>query len=309
VTAPAAREGSATFTVPPPAHRLPADIRLGPVQLQIADLERSIAYYERVIGLRVIERTDSSATLGPHDDPTPLVVLQASAGAAPVPRRGRLGLFHFAILLPERAALGRFVAHLASINEYAGMADHLVSEAIYLSDPDGLGIEVYADRPRSEWRMQGRSIAMATLPLDTQALIAAGGREPWAGAPKGTRIGHVHLHVSDLDEAAAFYHAGLGLDKVVVDFPGALFMSAGGYHHHLGTNTWAAGAARATDRDARLLEWRMALPSARDVTAAADSLASAGFNVRSDGTDAVATDPWGTDLRLTSPGDRRDRGS
>ena len=299
MTAPAAREGSATFTVPPPTHRLPAAIRLGPVQLQIADLERSIAYYERVIGLRVIERTDFSATLGAHDDPTPLDVLTASAGAAPVPRRGRLGLYHFAILRPERAALGRFVAHLASINEYAGMADHLVSEAIYLSDPDGLGIEVYADRARSEWRMQGRSIAMATLPLDAQALIAAGGAEPWTGAPKGTRIGHVHLHVSDLDQAAAFYHAGLGLDKVVVDFPGALFMSAGGYHHHLGTNTWAAGAARATDRDARLLEWRIALPSAGDVAAAADSLASAGFNVRSEGTDAVATDPWGTTLRLS----------
>jgi catechol 2,3-dioxygenase len=273
---------------------------LGPVTLQIADLERSITYYERVVGLRVLERTDASATLGPHDDGAPLVELRARAGATPVPRRGRLGLYHFAILLPDRAALGRFVAHLALINQHAGMADHLVSEAIYLSDPDGLGIEVYADRPRSEWRMQGRSIAMATLPLDTEALMRASGGEPWAGAPRGTRIGHVHLHVGDLEQAASFYHAGLGLDKVAVDFPGALFLSAGGYHHHLGTNTWAAGAARATERDARLLEWTIVVPSVRDVTGAAQSVAGAGFEIRNEGNDAVATDPWGTRVRLTT---------
>jgi catechol 2,3-dioxygenase len=141
---------------------------------------------------------------------------------------------------------------------------------------------------------------MATLPLDAQAVMRAGGGEPWTGAPKGTRIGHVHLHVSDLEQAASFYHVGLGLDKVVVDFPGALFLSAGGYHHHLGTNTWAAGAARATERDARLLEWTIVVPSVKDVTAAAQSVAGAGFELRSEGNDAVATDPWGTDARLST---------
>ena len=298
MTAPAAR-GGASFTVAPPGYQLPAELQLGPVRLQVSDLERSIEYYERVIGLHVTERAAATATLGMRDDTMALVELRERPGATPVPRRGRLGLFHFAILVPDRAALGRFVTHLASIDEYAGMADHLVSEALYLSDPDGLGIEVYADRPRSSWQMQGRSITMATLPLDTQDLMRAGGAEPWVGAPAGTRIGHVHLHVSDLGKAAAFYHAGLGLDKVVLDFPGALFMSAGGYHHHLGTNTWAAGAPPTTERDARLIEWTVRLPSAQDVMAAAQSLATAGFEIRNEGDDAVTTDPWGTGLRIT----------
>ena len=297
MTAPAAR-GAASFTVAPPGYQLPAELQLGPVRLQVSDLERAVAYSERVIGLHILERAAGSARLGVRDADTPLVELHEREGATPVPRRGRLGLFHFAILLPERAALGRFVTHLASIDEYVGMADHLVSEALYLSDPDGLGIEVYADRPRSSWRMEGRSIAMATLPLDTQDLIRAGGGERWMGAPAGTRMGHVHLHVSDLEKAASFYHAGLGLDKVVLEFPGALFMSAGGYHHHLGTNTWAAGASPATDRDARLIEWTVRLPSMQDVTAAAQSLAAAGFEVRNDGNDAVTTDPWGTGVRI-----------
>jgi len=300
MTAPPARSGGAPFTVPPPSYQLPADIRLGPVRLQVADLARSIAYYERMIGLRPIQKDASSATLGAQDGDTPLVELHERIGATPVPRRGRLGLYHFAILLPDRAALGRFLAHLADAGESAGMADHLVSEAIYLSDPDGLGIEVYADRPRGEWRTQGRSIAMATLPLDVQALSRAAEGRPWAGVPKGTRIGHVHLHVSDLDRAASFYHVGLGLDKVVVEFPGALFMSAGGYHHHLGTNTWAAGALEAADGDARLLEWTVILPSAKDVTEAAQSIADAGFQTRTEGSDAVTVDPWGTGVRLTT---------
>ena len=300
MTAPPAREGAAPFTLAPPAYQLPADLRLGPVRLQVSDLDRSLAYYERVIGFHAIEKEGPSAILGAHDDDTPLVELRERAGATPVPRRGRLGLFHFAILLPDRASLGRFVTHLASVGERAGMSDHLVSEAIYLSDPDGLGIEVYADRPRNSWRMEGRSIAMATLPLDAQDLARAGGGERWTGAPAGTRIGHVHLHVGDLETAASFYHAGLGLDKVVIDFPGALFLSAGGYHHHLGTNTWAAGAAPATEDDARLLEWTLALPSARDVSDAAQSLTTAGFDVRHDRRDVVALDPWGTGVRLTT---------
>jgi catechol 2,3-dioxygenase len=291
---------AASFTVAPLTYQLPAELRLGPVRLQIADLERSIAYYERMIGLRVLHGTASSAILGPHDDDTPIIELRARAGATPVPRRGRLGLYHFAILLTDRAALGRFVAHLSNIGEYAGMSDHLVSEAVYLTDPDGLGIEVYADRPRSSWRIQGRSIAIATLPLDAQDLVRAGGNEGWTGAPRGTRIGHVHLHVSDLDSAAAFYHTGLGFDKVALDLPGALFLSAGGYHHHLGTNTWAVGAARATNDDARLLEWSVQLPSERDVHEAAHSLTGAGYQVASDAKDAVASDPWGTRVRLTT---------
>lgn len=289
------------YTVPPAGYRLPAEIALGLVRLQVHDLPRSIGYYERVLGLQVLHRNPTLATLAAPGDEVPLIELVERRGATPVPRRGRLGLYHFALLLPGRAALGRFVSHLGAIGEYAGSADHLVSEALYLTDPDGLGIEVYADRPRSTWRTQGRALAMATDLLDLDDLVAAGGGQPWSGAPRGTRMGHIHLYVDDLDVAAAFYHAGLGLDRIVLNFPGALFMSAGGYHHHLGANTWAAGAPVAGEGDARLLEWTIRLPRPSDVEAAALSLATAGHRVVQDAGSAVAADPWGTSVRLSAP--------
>jgi catechol 2,3-dioxygenase len=216
-----------------------------------------------------------------------------------VPRRGRLGLFHFAVLLPDRASLGRFVKHLSEIGAYAGMSDHLVSEALYLNDPDGLGIEVYADRGRDKWQYEGRELKMATIPLNVQDLVSAAGGEPWNGMPNGTTIGHVHLHVGDLDEAAAFYHEALGFDKVTWSYPGALFLSAGGYHHHLGTNTWAAGAPPAADDDARLVEWELVLPDAANVASAAASVEKSGGSVeRSSDGSVLARDPWGTPIRL-----------
>ncbi|HEX9054762.1 MAG TPA: VOC family protein [Gemmatimonadales bacterium] len=286
------------YGIVPPGYRLPADTRLGPVRLQVADLERSLAYYERVLGLHVLARGDYDAALGPEGEASVLVALQERHGAAPVPRHGRLGLYHFAILLPERAALGRFVRHLAETGEHAGMSDHLVSEAVYLTDPDGLGIEVYADRPRGAWRHEGRQLAMATQPLDVEDLVRAAGPGKWTGMPAGTVLGHVHLFVGDLEEAAAFYHAGLGLDKVVWSYPGALFLSAGGYHHHLGTNTWAAGAAPAREDDARLLEWEIRVPAVADARAALASLARAGAAVEAAEDGGVARDPWGTAVRV-----------
>jgi len=281
--------------IAPRGYRLPAELRLGRVRLQVADLARSLEYYERVLGFRVLRRSGADAVLAAHGDDTPLVELHEKPGVAPVPRRGRLGLYHFAILLPDRAALGRFVAHLAEVGERAGASDHFVSEALYLQDPDGLGIEVYADRPRSAWRVEGGQIAMATEPLDLADLVRAAGGERWAGMPAGTTVGHVHLHVGDLDEAAAFYHQGLGLDQVVWSYPGALFLSAGGYHHHLGLNTWAAGAAPATDDDARLLEWEILVPTPDDALA---SLSRAGYAAE----DGVVRDPWGTALRIRTQG-------
>jgi len=292
-----------SYGMQPKGYRLPAETRLGPVRLQIADLARSLDYYERVLGFRVVERGSDRAFLAAHGDDNIVIELRERRDARPVPRRGRLGLYHFAILLPDRAALGRFLAHLAELGQYAGMSDHFVSEALYLTDPDGLGIEVYADRPRSQWKHQDRQLTMATNPLDAPDLIAAANGEPWTGMPAGTVVGHVHLYVSDIDQAAAFYHDGLGLDKMVWNYPGALFMSAGGYHHHLGTNTWAAGAPRAEDDDARLLEWTVLVPSSRDAADAAGSIAAAGYPVEvskeGESESWVATDPWGTSLRLT----------
>lgn len=286
------------YGIRPPGYRLPDATHLGRVRLQVADLERSVAYYETVLGLRVIDRADDVARLGPHGDDRVIVELHEKNGVRPVARRGHIGLYHFAVLLPDRASLGRFVRHLGEIGAYAGMSDHFVSEAVYLSDPDGLGIEVYADRPRSEWRVQDRELAMTTIPLDVQNLVAAAGDERWTGAPAGTVLGHVHLYIRDIDEGARFYHEAVGLDKVVWSYPGALFLSAGGYHHHLGTNTWAAGAPLPTDGDARLLDWEMVVPTAADVAAASQSIEAAGFAVERDASTTSARDPWGTRMRV-----------
>jgi catechol 2,3-dioxygenase len=286
------------YGIEAPGYRLPDDIRLGRVSLQVAELGRSIAYYRDVLGLRVVDASASSARLAAHGDDRPLVELNELAGAKPVPRRGRLGLYHFAILLPDRAALGRFLTHLASIGEYAGMSDHYVSEAVYLTDPDGLGIEVYADRPRSTWRHQNGQLVMATEPLNVESVVASAGGAPWTGMPEGTTMGHVHLFVGDIAKATAFYHDGLGFAKMVWSYPGALFMSAGGYHHHLGVNTWAASAPRAEADDARLLEWVIDLPDAAALRDAAQSVERAGHAVERSTDHAIIADPWGTRVRL-----------
>lgn len=286
------------YGIAPPGFGLPEATRVGRVRLQIADLDRSVEYYESVIGLRLIDRAPGAASLGPEDG-TILVELRERRGANAVPRRGRLGLYHFAILLPDRAALGRLIAHLAEAGEQPGMSDHLVSEAIYLTDPDGLGIEVYADKPRGAWRSEGGQLAMATIPLDVQSVLAAAGSERWTGAPAGTVIGHVHLFVSDLARAEQYYHLGLGFDKTVWSYPGALFMSAGGYHHHLGTNTWARGAERAKEDDARMIEWTLVVPSASDADAVATNLKSHGLAAQSQGEHGwLADDPWGVGVRI-----------
>jgi catechol 2,3-dioxygenase len=281
--------------VRPPVYRLPDATHVGRVKLQVSDLARSLDYYQRVIGLHAKDTSASHAILGPHDDDRVLVELHERKGARTVPRRGLLGLFHFAILLPDRPSLGRFLHHLAELGEQPGMSDHLVSEAVYLQDPDNLGIEVYRDRPRAEWRQIGNQLEMATNPLDVRSVLAAGEGASWTGAPKGTTMGHIHLHVGDIERASDFYHNALGLDKVVWNYPGALFMSAGGYHHHLGTNTWARNAPSASDEDARLLEWELVVPTTDDVGAAIDNLARAKH--AADGEGRVA-DPWGTVLRV-----------
>jgi len=281
-----------------PAARLPDALRLGHVRLQVSDLARSLDYYTSVLGLEPRNRTAASAALHAVGDPAPLVELVERPGTTPIGINSRLGLYHFAILLPDRAALGRFLAHLARTGTRIGASDHLVSEALYLRDPDGLGIEVYADRPRSEWRLVNGELAMATDPLDTAGVLAAGKDEPWTGMPPGTVMGHVHLHVGDIPAASRFYHDALGLDRMVSSYPGALFLSAGGYHHHLGVNTWAGKAPPPSERDARLLEWRIVLPSVDDARVVAERLASAGHSVSRESEGWLATDPWGTPLRL-----------
>ncbi|MEO7367694.1 MAG: VOC family protein [Gemmatimonadaceae bacterium] len=287
-----------SYGIKPRGYRLPDETHIGKVRLQVANLDRSISYYETVIGMRVMNRTEASATLGPVDEDRSLIQLDERKDARAVSRRGLLGLYHFAILLPDRSSLGAFVQHLSAIGAYAGMSDHLVSEAVYLTDPDGLGIEVYADRDRSTWVAGNDQIEMATKPLDVQSLIEAAEGRQWKGVPSGTVIGHVHLYVGDIDKAADFYHTGMGLDKIVWSYPGALFMSAGGYHHHVGVNTWAQGAAPATDQDARLLDWELVLPDSAKAAEAASALEKAGYLVEREGDAVRARDPWGTAVRF-----------
>ncbi|MEQ1869163.1 MAG: VOC family protein [Vicinamibacterales bacterium] len=285
--------------VSPPDYRLPAATRLGGVTLLVRDLGRSIDYYTHVLGLRLLSRRDWTAELGVVGSDASLLRLRAQPDVELRPVT-RLGLFHFALLVPTRAALGSLLVHLVREGVPTASADHAVSEALYLTDPDGLGIEVYCDRPRPEWRANGDEWHMTTEPLDLENVMRSGEAGPFNGLSAGTVLGHMHLRVGSLDQAEAFYHRGLGFDKSVWSYPGALFLSAGGYHHHLGTNTWGGQLAPRAAREPGLLAWDIILPSMQDVGDAVRSLVSTGAHAaeRDDGW-AVA-DPWGTEVRLSA---------
>ncbi|GAA4016477.1 VOC family protein [Deinococcus rubellus] len=213
-------------------------------ELSVADLPRSLAFYQTVLGFSVLSRTVTRAELGVAGAKQPLLILHAlERPAAPATRA--TGLYHLALLLPSRADLGRLLRHVAGLNVPIGASDHLVSEAIYLTDPDGHGIEVYRDRPRSEWPYEagprGRQVKMATDPLDVQGVLGSAGNTVWSGLPAATRLGHLHLKVSDQQAASQFYQA-LGFE-LMTEFPGASFLAVGGYHHHLGFNVWESRGA------------------------------------------------------------------
>lgn len=234
---------------------LPADAHIGSVSLTVRDLERSAAFYREVLGFRIDQRTAVAAALS-ADGARTLIELHERADAVPRPRRCT-GLFHFAILVPDRAALGRSLRHLVEQDwPLTGVADHLVSEALYLNDPDGLGIEIYRDRRRDTWKKVNGQIAMATDPLDLQSVANEPGAElPWGGLEAGTVIGHVHLHVPSLAEAERLYCGIVGFEPMVRTYHGALFVAAGGYHHHLGLNTWTGEGAPPPPENAVGLRW------------------------------------------------------
>jgi catechol 2,3-dioxygenase len=286
------------YGVAPPGFRLPHGTRVGTVRLQVSDADRSVAYYREVLGLVAEAKGSGTVRLLVPGEATPLLELHERRGTHPLDGRNTLGLYHFAILLPTRTALGAFIAHLVKRGERFAAADHLVSEATYLWDPDGLGIEVYADRPTQEWRSREGELLMTTDRLNVRDLASAGGAQPWEGMPSGTTMGHMHLSVGDLDLARQFYHLALGLDVTVWSYPGALFMSAGGYHHHLGTNVWAAGARTPREDDAQLLEWELRVPHASDVAAAERSLRAGGYDAH----EGLVRDPWGITLRIVPEG-------
>ncbi len=251
-------------------------VRVGAVTLTVADLGRSVRYYQRSIGLRLLNSGIDQAVLGANE--TPLIYLHSQPGARQV--RGVTGLYHYALLVPSRRELARTIKHLAETDTLIdGASDHLVSEALYLSDPDGHGIEIYRDRPREQWYDDGGIMEMATLPLDFEAIMGElGGQEdPWKGIHSETVMGHVHLHVADLNESDHFYMDLMGFEKpaLTVSIPTASFVSAGGYHHHLGLNIWAGRGAPPPPEDAaQLVQFEILFPDEQAINQVVRRLSS-----------------------------------
>ena len=282
------------------AARIHPETTMGTVRLTVQDLECSRTFYERAIGLTATELDDDALAFGVGDE-WPLIELQG-VRSAPRLERSAPGLYHLAILLPSRVELAFALARLAEVRwPLDGASDHLVSEALYLSDPDGNGIEIYRDRPREEWPRQDDRIQMATLPLDLHSVLGElrDASELRPGAASGTKMGHVHLQVSDLDEAEAFYHGVLGFDVMVRTYPGALFVSAGGYHHHLGLNTWqSAGSPPGTPGAVGLRSFDVVLPAHEELESVLASVKAAGIESEIVGPDAFVRDPFGNGVLL-----------
>jgi catechol 2,3-dioxygenase len=279
---------------------IPPATHMGAVHLTVADLERSLEYYRASIGLEVLAQDAGSATLGAGE--TRLLELVEEPGAKPAP--GRTGLFHFALLLPDRRSLARWVAHAVRERvRLAGASDHFVSEAIYLSDPDKHGIEIYADRPRELWEGQVAE-RMGTDPLDLDSLLGElddPETEPFDRQPSGTSMGHVHLQVSQIPASVEFYRDLLGFGLMAEYGGQAAFLSAGGYHHHVGANTWlSGGGAPPPPGAAALRRFEIVLPDAAARDALAESIGAAGHAVDADPAGPLARDPSGNAFVLLS---------
>ncbi|MDX1521098.1 MAG: VOC family protein [Anaerolineae bacterium] len=252
------------------------NMTIGVVSLTVSDLNRSLNYYQHNIGLKLQHREADTAMLGAGD--RHLLRLQELPGARLV--RRATGLFHFALLVPSRLELARTLQHLlATETTVGGASDHLVSEALYLSDPDGHGIEIYRDRPRSDWYDANGNFKMDTLRMDVPGVMGELEKnevKPWTGIHPDTVMGHIHLQVADVPTARQFYTEVLGLSHMT-DYPGATFLSAGGYHHHVGMNIWAGAAVPAPPADAaRLLSYEMVLPDQDALQAVVDRVKAAG---------------------------------
>jgi catechol 2,3-dioxygenase len=271
------------------------------IRLKVTDLDREREFYERAVGLLPVGESDGVVRLGA--DGNEVVELAARADAAPRPN-GTTGLFHLAILVPSREELARALARVLRAGwRLTGASDHLVSEALYLNDPEGNGIELYRDRPREEWRYEGGNVQMSTLPLDVRGLLEEleGAHDDAGGMSAGTHLGHVHLNVADLDAAEAFYAGTLGFDVTVRGYPGALFFATEGYHHHIGVNTWAGPGAPAPPAGSRGLEWfELAVGDAGRIDALARRLEGAGAGIERLPEGVRTRDPSGNGLLITA---------
>jgi catechol 2,3-dioxygenase len=276
------------------------DTTIGAVYLTVADLSRSLTFYQENIGLRLLRQEDGLAYLGARPD-SPLLVLQERPGARPAQRV--TGLYHFAILVPSRLHLARSLQQLAETQTpLQGFSDHLVSEAIYLADPDGNGIEIYRDRPRSDWYDADGNFLLGNAPLDLDGLMAeaAGDNEPWHGLPPDTVMGHIHLHVAHIPPAEQFYINVLGFDLMARYGPTASFISAGGYHHHIAFNTWAGVGAPQPGPDTAGLRWyEIHLPAAAALAEVAERIRSAGWPLEERPAGLFVRDPAQNGILLT----------
>jgi catechol 2,3-dioxygenase len=292
-------------------NELPSQTHIGHVHLRISNLEDSLVFYRDLIGFKPIpsppEPFDQSQALSATGESPVHLILTEHPQARPRPAH-TTGLYHLAIRLPDRRALARLFQRIAAQNyPLQGFADHKVSEAIYLADPEGNGLEFYSDRPKEQWPKQGKQISMTTDPLDVDNLLAelAGDSIPWTGIDPGTDIGHIHLQVSDLSQAEVFYHSLIGLDVTQRSYPGALFFSAGGYHHHIGTNIWASRGASPPPPDAvGLVSYSLHLPTAESWSQLLTHLLEKNVNIEGwidyDSTiSALVYDPFGIGLELS----------
>lgn len=268
------------------------DTNIGLVTLRVAQLERSLRFYQDILAFQPIERTPGRVILGTQDK-QPLLELIEVPGAGPHPIRAT-GLYHVAIVLPTRPDLGRMLLRLAQANIEIGHGDHFVSEALYISDPDENGLELYRDRPRSTWRHVNGMVVMGTEAVNLRTLAEDGkNAEPWEVVPAGTRVGHIHLKVGNIAKAKQFYSGILGFD-VMAEMPTALFISAGGYHHHIGLNTWhSLGAAPAPTTDAGLQNFVIAIPTQEALQEVKARLVANNISFVEERPDLIrVNDPW-----------------
>ena len=283
------------------AATLPATLRLGPVHLTVTDLDPSVDFYETSIGLRSHRRGDGGAVLGAGGED--LLVLVEERGARPAGRPARL--YHFALLHPSRPELERAEKRLiATRTPISGASDHNISEAIYLPDPDGNGIELAADRPRETWGDLSDPTAIGgPMPLDMQDLLASvQDEEPQAEASPELKVGHLHLHVGDIDRALGFWRDGVGF-QVMTRFPSAAFIAAGGYHHHLGLNTWRGeGVPPQPDGVVGLRHWTVFLDDAEDVAVVRERVEATGADVEERPGGFLARDPWRNAVEVSAAG-------
>jgi catechol 2,3-dioxygenase len=267
--------------------------RIGRIALIVRDLQSMARFYQRVIGLKVMDLASNRAALGAGD--AVLVELRHDP-AAPLQSRREAGLFHTAFLLPSRADLGAWIAHAGQESvRLTGAADHLVSEAVYLSDPEGNGIEVYVDRPSDAWPRHGGMIEMASEPLDLGGLAAAAAGHDWSGFPENGTVGHVHLQVGDIPAAEDFYVGVLGLD-LTCRYQGASFFGSGGYHHQMAANVWNSQGATERSEGAAGLDEVEILVAPHILAAVRAKLDTDGVADEPD--ELFLRDPWGTGIRL-----------